>query len=80
MYFFNSRNGVRAAKKSILVDEAHIRNDREGRYQRSLINLGKTLGCGQPIGYRHFNRVGDYDVCQLVVWFKDEDVVTRSLV
>ena len=63
---------LRASKSSILLDSAHIENDRDGRYKRGFQALGRILAVGEPLGFRYFQRIEPYDVCYLVCW-KMED-------
>ncbi len=65
-------NYLRASKQSIGVDEAHVNDDRDGRYQRSLRSLGRLLATGEPLGFRYFEPHGDFDVCYLAAWKKED--------
>jgi hypothetical protein len=63
---------LRDSRFSISLDSAHLRDDRNGRYQRGFNALGRILALGEPLGYREFKTVGQYDICYLVVWKKEE--------
>ena len=63
---------LRASKLLISVDYAHLEDDRDGRYQRGLQALGRILAVGEPLGFRHFQRNGQHDVCYLVAWKKED--------
>lgn len=63
---------LKRAKPLIVLDRAHLTNNRNGRYSRGMGALGRILGSGEPLGYRHFARHGSYDLSYLVVWCKEE--------
>lgn len=63
---------VRKAKPDINVDQGHLRNDRDGRYKRSMQSLGRVLSSADIIGYRHFKSEGNNDVCHLVAWIQED--------
>lgn len=72
---------LRASRHLISLDGSHVRDDRDGRYQRALNCLGWILAVGEPIGFRYFRRSGDFDVCYLVVWLlEDYDDVGQYMV
>jgi hypothetical protein len=63
---------LRASRHLISLDGSHVRDDRDGRYQRALNVLGWILAVGELIGFRHFRRNGDFDVCYLVAWLLED--------
>lgn len=65
-------NRLRAFKSSISIDASHLRDDRNGRYQRAMTSLGRLLACGEALGYRYFEEEDGCDVCYLVGWHKEE--------
>ncbi|MDQ3232066.1 MAG: hypothetical protein M3Q07_09620 [Pseudobdellovibrionaceae bacterium] len=63
---------LRSAKLMISIDESHLLDDRDGRYQRALTSVGRILATGESIGFRHFRRKDNYDICYMVAWKKED--------